>query len=205
MGFEFMRHLSAEEFIDIAEGLRPAPPHLDECAACRGEFESVRALMSAVGEVEVPEPSPLFWEHFSARVRDAVDLEPRPPARWFLLGAASWRFAVPAVVVAAGVVALLVVSPPRRSEAPPAPAAAVQPAPSGPTSAMDGRVPLADSSDRSFLFVSELTADMDMDTALEAGLVSDGSGDHAITHLNDDELRALAALLRAQLANERVS
>ena len=47
-----------------------------------------------VAEVEVPEPSPLFWDHLSARVRDAVAAE---PARRWWSGVRSWpRWLMPA-------------------------------------------------------------------------------------------------------------
>jgi len=201
-----MKHLSPEELVDVAEGLRAEPGHLGECVACRRELESMRALMGAVADVEVPEPSPLFWQHFSARVHDAVAAEPQPRSRWFA-PAPGWRFALPVAALAAAAVALLVVAPVRRPAASRTPVAvAAQPAPAAPASAPgEGAMPVAETSDPSFLFVSDLTAGMDMDTALEAGLVSDGTGDHAIAHLSDDELRALAALLRAELAHERVS
>ena len=69
-----MRHLHSDELIDLAEGTRleSSAPHLQSCEACRGQLTELRAMMSAAAQAEVPEPSPLFWEHFSARVRDAV-------------------------------------------------------------------------------------------------------------------------------------
>jgi hypothetical protein len=63
--------------------------------------------MSAAADVAVPEPSPLFWDHFSARVREAVAAEglPRRPL-W------SWpRLAMPVAAAAmAGVILAVALS-----------------------------------------------------------------------------------------------
>src|SRR2546428_190985 len=71
-----MSHLSPEELIDIAEGTRleTSVPHLATCASCREQLVDVREMMSTV-DVDVPEPSPLFWDHLSARVSAAVAAE----------------------------------------------------------------------------------------------------------------------------------
>jgi hypothetical protein len=47
--------------------------HLDACEACRGRADELRAVIVAASDAAVPEPSPLFWEHFSARVRQGID------------------------------------------------------------------------------------------------------------------------------------
>jgi hypothetical protein len=76
------RHLTPEELIDSRE--RPLPParqaHADTCAACRSEIARLDEVLLDVGAVDVPEPSPLFWDHLSARIRDRVAHEP-PPTR----------------------------------------------------------------------------------------------------------------------------
>src|SRR6185436_9900014 len=76
-----VRHLKDEELVDIAEGTRPesSAPHLGGCDTCRAQLHELRAMLSAAQEVDVPEPSPLFWDHLSSRVRAAVaaDGEPR--------------------------------------------------------------------------------------------------------------------------------
>jgi hypothetical protein len=38
----------------------------------------LQQVLHRVTAVEVPEPSPLFWEHFGARVREAVARQPQP-------------------------------------------------------------------------------------------------------------------------------
>ena len=74
-----MRHLTPQELIDLAEDerLEPSLPHLASCDHCRREITNLRAAMGRAAEAEVPEPSPLFWEHFSSRVREAIARLPR--------------------------------------------------------------------------------------------------------------------------------
>ena len=69
-----MAHLTASRLIDLAEGAAPEAfaPHLQTCAACRQQLDALCTTMSAVAEVAAPEPSPLFWDHLSARVHEAV-------------------------------------------------------------------------------------------------------------------------------------
>jgi hypothetical protein len=211
-----MTHLSPEELLDVAEGARPEHAHLSSCAACRDEVIEMRALMGAVAAADMPEPSPLFWDHLSSRVSDAVAVEPSPQRtradRWgWVFNVWSWRLAAPiaAIVAAALVVAVFVTShgspnspvPPQQqvAEAPEASGANTPPAGEDNASQFDS------ANDPSFAFVADLTTGMDMDTALDAGLVSDGSAEHAITHLNEGELRELAKLLTEEIARAQAS
>jgi anti-sigma-K factor RskA len=87
-------HLSPDEFVDLLDGTLSAAraTHLDECPRCRARAEELRATWARLEAVEAPEPSPLFWEHFSARVRAAVAV--RPTARRGGLGLWKGRAAV---------------------------------------------------------------------------------------------------------------
>ena len=63
-------HLRSDEFVDALDGTLGADrlEHLASCASCRDELTGVQALMSDVKTAgTMPEPSPLFWDHFSAR------------------------------------------------------------------------------------------------------------------------------------------
>ena len=97
-----MRHLSPEEFVGLAEGdLAPErAAHVDECVRCREEASALRLVLLEARDVEVPEPSPLFWDHLSSRVRDAVaeEGERSSGSVWSRLG--GWRVAVAASAVA---------------------------------------------------------------------------------------------------------
>jgi hypothetical protein len=97
------RHLSPQEFVDAADAVLPADrlSHLDRCVECRQELDALRRVMTDLGPArDVPDPSPLFWEHFTGRVRATADAEPareRPP--W-----PGWQpLALGAVVVVAAV------------------------------------------------------------------------------------------------------
>jgi hypothetical protein len=109
-----MGHLSPEDFVDLVEDVRAEAslPHLAQCARCRDQLADTREAIAASAEADLPEPSPLFWDHLSARVREAVEREARadaPFARasavrtWWLRATAG----VAACLVAVGVVASL--------------------------------------------------------------------------------------------------
>lgn len=208
-----MRHLSPEELLDLAEGARPfeadrSHSHLSSCEACRQQLAQLRAIMNAVSDVEVPEPSPLFWEHLSARVHDGVAAgEPARRSRWSLrsgpngfagLGIGPWRFIAPVAAAAVAIVAVVaVVSLPRQWSAPPmsSPSAGIATGSANVESSADTLV-----DDPAFSLVSDLTAGIDVETALEAGLASQGSADEAVNHLNSSELGELERLLKEEMA-----
>jgi hypothetical protein len=80
-----MAHLTPEQFVDIADGVfadagSAVASHLTACVECRQQVAGMRAMMAEAADVELPEPSPLFWDHLSARVHDAVAEEPDPRA-----------------------------------------------------------------------------------------------------------------------------
>ena len=198
-----MKHLNPEELVDLAEGTRPesSAPHLRSCAACREQLAEARAMLSAVADIEVPEPSPLFWDHFSDRVRQAVAVEPEPRRSW--IGAVSWPRLMPAVSLAIAALVVIVMLNGRatmpRGEAgvAHAPAAAM-------ADAHASRDLFADApgsvEDPSLTLVAALSGDLDWDRAGEAGLAGAGSAEHAVTHLNDGELLELRRLLAEELA-----
>src|SRR6476620_5547728 len=94
-------HLTAEELVDVAEAARSeaSMPHLQTCDVCARRVTEHRAAMSDVRDVDVPEPSPLFWSQFSRRVSEAVDSE-RRPARTEWLRWATPRSLIPLSAVA---------------------------------------------------------------------------------------------------------
>jgi hypothetical protein len=151
----------------------------------------MRAMLTAIAGADVPEPSPLFWDHFSTRVRDAVAVEP-PRRTWADLW--TWpRALVPAAVGIAVVVTAVIVGSrgavgPERA----APAAAIN--------AGNNIDALDTPDDASMNFVADLTVNLDWDAASEAGFTARGSAEHAVTHLQDAELRELARLIKEEVA-----
>jgi hypothetical protein len=79
-----MTHLTHAELLDAVESPAQHARHLGECAACREEVGALRAVLARAAEDRLPEPSPLFWDHFSARVSQAVRSETSSPesAAW---------------------------------------------------------------------------------------------------------------------------
>lgn len=79
-----MKHLTDAECVDLIEDADRLPfgrrRHAESCEACRLQAAALRAVLAHAVSDELPEPSPLFWDHFSARVSDAVRGEPAAPA-----------------------------------------------------------------------------------------------------------------------------
>jgi hypothetical protein len=205
-----MRHLTADELVDLVEGSTKDAdvPHLAACESCRHQLGDLRTAMTNAASVDVPEPSPLFWHHFSARVREAVASEATPHSGWWRRWLSWPGVMAPLSVVAAAVIAIVAVSPPRPTVSPmPSLGSAVAGSPARGLSAASTRDLLTDSAgdDASLELVAALVALTDSlgwDAAADAGLASDGSADHAVTHLSMGELQQLEHLLREELAGK---
>jgi hypothetical protein len=90
-------HLSPDDLAAAADGTledagtarfdrRAALAHLDQCAECRAAVAALSAAMADLKADTVPEPSPLFWDHFSARIREATAAESTPARSVWLTG-----------------------------------------------------------------------------------------------------------------------
>jgi hypothetical protein len=189
-------HLNGEELVDIAEGTRPesSAPHLGGCESCRAQLHELRAMMAAAQEVDVPEPSPLFWDRLSSRVHEAVAAEGAP--RGF--DASVWRRLLMPLSAVAVAGLLIAVSVNQRASSPP---------PVMPTTADADVAPaiellrdISSDEDVPLTLVASLTDHVDLDTVREAGLATRGSAEDAITHLSESELRELGRLLKEELA-----
>ena len=194
-------HLSPGELLDLAEGTRPlsSAPHLTTCDACRQQLDDVRGIMGTL-RVDVPEPSPMFWDHLSARVRDAVAAEPVPTRSWFNLGRWWWGLA------AAMSVAVVAIAVSRTGRTPPAstrvPRADMSVAPAvAEVSGGDAAGAAANVDDPSFSLLGDLAGSLDWDGAAEAGIgMAVGTADTAVAELNDGERAELRRLLREAIA-----
>jgi hypothetical protein len=150
--------------------------------------------MGQVAGTPAPEPSPLFWEHFSARVREGVDrVEPESRgwwARWvsgpavatavaaaLALAGLGWYVSegdAPATVTSSGI------------PTPGQPAA--QPAPASPD-------------DEAWTVVVEAAEDVSWEEgAMPAALaVGPGAAERAVAGLSEQQREELATLLRAEI------
>jgi hypothetical protein len=193
-------HLQDDELVDLADGTRPesSSPHLSSCEPCRRQVRDMRAMMAAAADVDVPEPSPLYWDHLSARVRESVAGE--APLRRPWLDVAAWRRVVmPAGAAAVASIIIAVVLGSRLLAPSPSPAV---PAAAAVTvaEAVDLWSEPASEDDESLTIMASLSAGLDLEAAGEAGLAVRGSADHAVTHMDDDDLRELQRLLTQELA-----
>jgi hypothetical protein len=73
-------HLDDVELFAALDGSLAADrmAHVKSCDACRRELDEARQFLGRVTAAGVPEPSPLFWDHFSRRVRQATLELPQP-------------------------------------------------------------------------------------------------------------------------------
>jgi len=198
-------HLTPEELIDLAEGVRSedAVPHLQSCDVCRQQILALRTTMSAVGSApginvsDVPEPSPLFWDHLSRRVREGIAAEGAPGSRfagwrWETALPASWRTWAMAGVAAAVLISIYVTAP--RTLTPSGGRAGAS-APSA------GLQPFGAADDPSLLLFADLAEQMDSGAITEAGWSSHvGAVDEVVASLTDDERLELQRLLKEELA-----
>ena len=188
-----MQHLTSDQLLDLADGTRADREfaHLESCAVCVRQLADLRSAMSAAREVGVPEPSPLFWEHLSTRIRTAV-AEADPTA--MSAGRAWWQWA--AAAVALGAIVLVISSGALRVSVPGgtgAPAVASV----DPPSVDDVR---AFDDDPALALLADLSAGLDWDAASEAGLVpSEGTVDRAVFTLSAEERVELHRLLQEAL------
>jgi hypothetical protein len=199
-----MTHLSPEQLLDVADGTRPDQdfPHLQSCASCAREVADLRGTIDAAAEVDVPEPSPLFWTHLSQRVRDAVaDEQPGaadpkrvgPPAVSQAFANPWWRLAAATAVVAVVAAVFL----PQRQQ--------VVPSATGVSSTLPGNVrqpvdvPAFDD-DAALSLLADLTSGMDWEATAEAGLVpAVGAVDSVVLALSVEERLELYWLLQEAL------
>ncbi len=185
-----MTHLTPEQLIDAADGLRASTTerHLRTCDVCRRQVAELRAVHDAAAAGgDVPEPSPLFWDHLSARVHEAVAAEGGARVAWWRPSA--WpTLAIPAaaaLVIAFGLASVLTL---RLTPNPVAP----QPAP---TEAIAATPPAAD--DVSLNLVADLASQMDWESASQLGVaLHAGAADEAIGDLSPAERREMERLLR---------
>jgi hypothetical protein len=95
------RHLGPDEFTAALEASPEGAvaAHLASCATCRDELAALQASWDALAAVEVPDPSPLFWDHFSARVRKATTETTPAAGPWWSTRRLVWGMGVTAAAL----------------------------------------------------------------------------------------------------------
>lgn len=181
-----MTHLTPDEVVDALDGAlaQSRQTHLDACQPCRQQLAELRAVLGETASVEVPEPSPMFWEHLSLRVRTALDAEPVVASGW--TSWLRWPVLAPIAGLALVVMALMVAVPRQGAVVP------------------EVEVNEQDTADISFGIVADLVGDIDWDTAMSAGLmVGPGAADQAMLELTAAEQQELTRLLTAELTRAK--
>jgi hypothetical protein len=173
--------------------------HVEACSDCREQAGQLKGALALSRAIDVPEPSPLFWDHFSARVEEAVRTEPRPaPSIWAWLGAHGLTplVAVVALVLAAGAGWL---ARNARVPADTAPVnigsiASMSPAAGGDLATVPG------DDETAWAVLSAAAADMQIEDARAAGMgVHPGAVDRAVVDLSPAERNELGRLLQSEL------
>lgn len=184
-----MSHLTPAEIVDAAEG-HPGPDereHLRACARCAQQVRDAAGLLGEVKAIAVPEPSPLFWDHLSANIRQRIEAAPTPRH------SRTWIWA-PATALA-GVVAL-VIGVSNTHVTKPTPAGTV------PVNRPAERLMVESSaSDAGWSLVSDASEDLGWDEAQVAGFaVRPGAAERAAEELPDDQREELGRLLQEEVA-----
>jgi predicted anti-sigma-YlaC factor YlaD len=177
-------HLSPAERIDALDGALSTDrrAHLNQCPQCRAGVAALAETARVLRSSDVPEPSPLFWDHQAARIAEAVAAEPTLHAS--LLPRLGWGGAVAAAVVAG----LVVLVPHRVPSGVPAPGTMPAVAPSEASADVE--------SDHAWTLLTTVGGDLDEESAVDALHPAPGTVDEAVGALDPDERAVLAALLR---------
>ena len=181
-----MTHLTPDQMIDAIEQTLPATAqsHFDACAVCREEVAQLAAVLRDLRATAVPEPSPLFWDRLSDRVRTAVAAEEvAGELRW-----PQWlRWPVLAPLAALTLVIFALVN-------------AIRVAPVEPAPLTDVVAEAPSTTEASWALVSEIVSTFDLESIQEAGVATPlGSADRALLGLSAAEQQELVRLLEQEL------
>jgi len=178
-----MTHLTPDELIDAMDGLLAADQqaHLATCDECHGQLAGLSMALGDAKDASVPEPSPLFWQHFSERVSTAIHQDVRGGTNW--PSWLRWQILLPLGAVAMIVLALAMNLPQREV----------------PGAVVDNSSPVVEQPVDTWVMVTELVGDIDLDTASAAGVIEPGVAEEAVLHLTAEEQQELTRLLRVEL------
>ena len=193
-----MTHLSPDTFVDLLDGTRAEETvlHLATCDIGRQQLAELRVTWQAAAAVDVPEPSPLFWGHLSARVHNAVAADVQPRAPWWRI---DWSWT--SVGLAGAAVATLALVAFLQMPRPVAPVSGSASA-SGSVAVAgvanpEPVTPLPD--DESIGLMADLASDLDWDGVAELGLAPVGGAERAASEMSADERVELQRLLHEAL------
>jgi hypothetical protein len=186
-------HLSPQEFVESIEGTLSSGrlDHLASCETCRSELAGLQQLLTDVeASAPVPQPSPLFWDHFSERVRlatTAAGPAPRAP-RW----APGWR----PIAAFAGGLALVILAFALRPGAP----VAVPAAPAVADAALADSAVSASDDLAAEMFVT-IASTLPWEDVEQVAMPRADTVDNLIEQLTPAEREELARLIRARIGD----
>lgn len=194
-----MTHLPPDTFVDLLDGTlsEAAVPHLASCHSCRQQLAELRVTWQATTEADVPEPSPLFWDHLSARVHDAVAAEGQARAPWWRTDWSWTSVGLAGASVAALTLVAFLLVPPTGSQVPSGSVVATNAAAESAVGGVAEPVALPD--DESIALMADLASDLG-DAVVELGLTTDGLADRGASEMTADERVELQRLLHEALA-----
>ncbi|MEO5824184.1 MAG: hypothetical protein ABIT71_27055 [Vicinamibacteraceae bacterium] len=202
-----MSHLSRDErLLALDGGLDTArQAHLGNCTACRADVEALSGVLARVRAVDVPEPSPLFWDYLAARVEAAISREPAPTAArgWWSPRLAWAAIAVVVTAAGAGVLSRSIRQPVAPIVAHVASVTGGEPSVSAGGAAGDVDGPIegdATSGDDGWALLAAVAEEAGPDDAFAPAA---GQAELAISSLTAEERTALAGELAAALAPMR--
>jgi hypothetical protein len=185
-----MSHLTPDELTDAVDETLGASriEHLAGCERCHTQLAQLRAALGEARRVQAPEPSPLFWEHFSAHVRSAIGQEAVPSRHWSF-DWLRWQVVAPLATIAL----ILIVLGAAVSQTP------VRSGAAGGAS-LQSQADLAASGEREWAVVSAILMAEDLEAANDAGmLVRPGDVEQAASELSPAEQESLIKLLKAEM------
>jgi hypothetical protein len=198
-------HLRDVEFVDFVDGTLPAArvQHVADCPSCRARAEELSAAMTAAAGDDVPEPSSVFWEQFSARVQRAVRNEPvRSGSVWQLLQSARVRWTV--LAAAAGLLLAVGLWWPASVPEPPAPQTQSAAAGNPPDVTADDDTFGDIDTDEGWALVRTFADELAPDDIDAAGVSAHpGSAEGIALRMSDSERRELAQLLEDEIKRQR--
>jgi hypothetical protein len=188
-------HLSIEEFVDAIDSTLPGDrrAHLQNCEACRREMAELGVLAKDVeASAVVPEPSPLFWDHFSRRVKEATATTAVPSHGWW----PSWR---PMVAFGAMLV-VAITTVVWRGSAPDV--RTTTPAPSGVLAAAEPMTDDLMAPDESLDFVVNLASNLSFEELQDLAQPTRDVTAAAVDQLTSDQRARLARLIAAEMGGK---
>jgi hypothetical protein len=171
------RHFPDESLPDLAfgRGSEAERAHAAACPSCASRVAEVRSALDLARRVEVPEPSPPYWDAMRRSVGRRISEEPRPRTWW------AW---VAPLAAGAALVAAVTLTTGRSHPA----------SPTAPAPGLPAWSALPDAGDDPSLVVMEgLAVEDDALANFDEG----GGVGSFLASLSDEDDRALAAWLRA--------